>query len=138
MSLRCSQLSSEISPVRLKRQGCRNVLCLKPRLEIEAKQHHGVSTERFPSQTGFPQTGGPENDVGHPGEIHGAAADRLRRLRDSLVSYPGRRHTTSGILTRKLAQSLSAFSYFVQQNVAKYLGLNKPVIHTAIWSEVCN
>lgn len=55
--------------------------------ESETKQsRHGVPGEGFPRQTRFPQTGGPKNDVGRPGEIHDAAVDRLRSLRDSLVS----------------------------------------------------
>lgn len=57
--------------------------------EIQRRQRYGVSNEGVPRQTGFSQTGGPENDVGRPGEIHGAAAGRLRSLRDSLVSWPG-------------------------------------------------
>lgn len=30
------------------------------------KQRHGVSSEGFPGETGFPQNGDPENDVGRP------------------------------------------------------------------------
>lgn len=77
------------SPARLKLQDRKHVLWLTDRLETITAERHGGSREGLPRQSGLPQTGGPENDVGRPGEIHGAAGDRLRSVRDSVVSVPG-------------------------------------------------
>lgn len=77
------------SPARLKLQDRKHALWLTDRLETTPAERHGGSREGFPRQSGLPQTGGPENDVGRPGEIHGAAGDRLRSVRDSVVSVPG-------------------------------------------------
>lgn len=89
VSSRCSYLCCQISPARLKVQHCKKKKKKGLWQEIQRRQRYGVSNEGVPRQTGFSQTGGPENDVGRPGEIHGAAAGRLRSLRDSLVSWPG-------------------------------------------------
>lgn len=99
------------SPVGLKLQICTNVLWFKSRLAVKRNQHHGVSREGLPRQNRLSQTGGPENHVGHPGQIHLAAVDRLRSLRDSVVSLPRDGCATSAALTRKVPHSKCQLIY---------------------------
>lgn len=107
-----SYLFYQISPVRLTLR-CIKKNVLWPKKLQKQELRHGVSGEGLPRQTGFSQTGDPENDVGRPGEIHGAAGDRLRSLRHSLVSLPGEEAHDFGYIDEEF---ISGTLYFEQQN----------------------
>lgn len=49
-----------------KTEAVKNFLGQNPIGEQKNPQRHGVSSEGFPGETGFPQNGDPENDVGRP------------------------------------------------------------------------
>lgn len=49
-----------------KTEAVKNFLGQNPIGEQKKPQRHGVSSEGFPGETGFPQNGDPENDVGRP------------------------------------------------------------------------
>lgn len=49
-----------------KTEAVKNFLGQNPIEEQKKPQRHGVSSEGFPGETGFPQNGDPENDVGRP------------------------------------------------------------------------
>lgn len=116
MSLRRLYSYRGISPIRLQHRGCKDLFLVKTRLESERKERHGVPTEEFPGETGFPQAGDPENHMGRPAEIRDPACRRFRSLRDGVVSLP--KGATHGVL-RAVQSVYHPFSMYHPFSVQK-------------------